>query len=67
MMDADDVANIKGWFELVRAAEERARETAEGRDMAIRRVLAAGAKIKEITDITGLSRARVYQIRDGRR
>jgi len=39
----------------------------EARDDAIRDALATGATVAGIVEATGLSRARVYQIRDRRR
>lgn len=41
----------------IRAAEEE-------RDPQIRAALKAGARVKDLTDLTGLSRARIYQIKD---
>lgn len=37
------------------------------RDNAVRKALAEGTPVREIVEHTGLSRERVYQIRDGRR
>ena len=37
------------------------------RDILIRKALAAGISAIELKELTGLSRARIYQIRDGRR
>lgn len=36
------------------------------RDIAIRDALTAGAKVAELVALTGLTRARIYQIRDGK-
>lgn len=40
---------------------------ARARDVDIRGALKAGASTVEIGGLTGLTRARIYQIRDGRR
>jgi hypothetical protein len=37
------------------------------RDVLVRQALNAGVSVIELTELTGLSRARIYQIRDGRR
>jgi hypothetical protein len=37
------------------------------RDAVVRRALAGRVPVREITALTGLTRARIYQIRDGRR
>jgi hypothetical protein len=37
------------------------------RDVLIKQALAAGVSVIELAGLTGLSRARIYQIRDGRR
>ena len=49
------------------AAEQAAEAARHDRDQAVRAAISAGARIVDITAITGLSRNRVYQIRDGRR
>lgn len=49
------------------AAEQAAEAARHDRDQAVRAAIFAGARIVDITAITGLSRNRVYQIRDGRR
>jgi hypothetical protein len=59
--------------ELAAAAQRKVAyaDIAEGSDEqfreAVRAALAANVPVKRITALTGLSRARVYQIRDGRR
>jgi len=50
-----------------RAARERADAAAHERDELIRRALAAGVRVAEIVQVTGLHRQRIYQIRDRRR
>jgi hypothetical protein len=42
-------------------------EAQEQQAVAIRAALTAGASVADITGVTGLSPARIYQIRDGRR
>lgn len=37
------------------------------RDELIRRAIAAGTPVKELATTTGMSLARIYQVRDGRR
>lgn len=49
------------------AAEQAVEAARHDRDQAVRAAISAGARIVDITAITGLSRNRVYQIRDGRR
>jgi hypothetical protein len=39
----------------------------EARNTAIKHALTTGASVAEIVAITGLTRARIYQIRDNRR
>lgn len=48
-------------------ADADATESQEQQATAIRAALAAGAAVADIATITGLSAARIYQIRDGRR
>ena len=48
------------------AAEAAAEAARHDRDQAVRAAISAGARIVDITAITGLSRNRVYQIRDRR-
>lgn len=50
-----------------RTADEVAAAARDAQSAAIRRAIAAGAPVTAITARTGLSVARVYQIRDGRR
>ncbi|MFD8687867.1 hypothetical protein [Streptomyces sp. NPDC059651] len=48
---------------VVRVLEEQGSE----RDLLIRKGLHAGIPVIELAELSGLSRARIYQIRDGRR
>lgn len=45
----------------------RHEEQLSRRDAALRKALSEGIAVREIAERTGLSRRRVYQIRDGRR
>ncbi|MEU7348369.1 hypothetical protein ABZ778_31590 [Streptomyces bacillaris] len=49
--------------QVVRILEEQGSE----RDLLIRKGLHAGIPVIELAELSGLSRARIYQIRDGRR
>lgn len=49
------------------AAEQAAGAARHDRDQAVRAAISAGARIVDITAITGLHRNRIYQIRDARR
>ncbi len=48
-------------------ADRRAAGWAQEQADSIRTALTAGVSVVEIAALTGLSRARIYQIRDGRR
>ena len=54
------VANIE-------AKKEALTEAVEGRDEQIRGMLRKGAMPTELGNLIGMTRARIYQIRDGRR
>jgi hypothetical protein len=49
------------------ASLDRQDERLSRRDNLLRKALAEGTPVREIVELTGLSRERVYQIRDGRR
>ncbi|MEU4154715.1 hypothetical protein [Streptomyces antimycoticus] len=51
----------------IAVAASRIGQAEEARDEAIRKALAAGHSVIAIANAAGLSRARIYQIRDGRR
>lgn len=55
----------------VMAARKRAQREVndldEQRDHYIRQAIASGARVAELAELTGLSRERIYQVRDGRR
>lgn len=57
---ADDLSRVA-------VAASRIGQAEEARDEAIRKALAAGHSVIAIANAAGLSRARIYQIRDGRR
>jgi hypothetical protein len=48
-------------------AQRLAEDVDQTRDHYIRRALKGGSSVAQLMEITGLSRARIYQIRDGRR
>lgn len=50
-----------------RAADEAAAVARDAQTDAIRRALTAGVPATRLRDATGLSLARIYQVRDGRR
>ena len=58
--DTDDLSRVA-------VAASRIGQAEEARDEAIRKALAAGHSAIAIAEHAGLSRARIYQIRDGRR
>ncbi len=41
-------------------------EVKQERDDRVRKLLAAGEKVQELVKVTGLTRARIYQIRDAK-
>jgi hypothetical protein len=51
----------------VAAATERHSRAAGERDNAIRAAIAVGVPVPTLVTVTGLSRSRIYQIRDGKR
>ncbi|MDO4610940.1 hypothetical protein [Corynebacterium sp.] len=61
--ELDILADTVTALDTAEAAAEAARHD---RDQAVRAAISAGARIVDITAITGLSRNRVYQIRDRR-
>lgn len=67
MITEENAATLKDWADATKADETTARKTAHGRDDAIRKALKIGAGVAEIVKLTGLTRARIYQIRDNRR
>jgi len=53
--------------DALRQAEEVVAEATRRRDDAVRRAIADGVPVASIAEQAGLSKARVYQIRDHRR
>ncbi|MGW2520502.1 hypothetical protein ACWC09_26505 [Streptomyces sp. NPDC001617] len=66
VLGAPDPSNMTELVDVAVAAS-RIGQAEEGRDRAIRAALAAGHSVIAIAGQAGLSRARIYQIRDGRR
>lgn len=58
---------LKDWADEVRRLDAASAKTAEGRDLAIREALGDGAGVVEIVKATGLTRARIYQIKKKRK
>lgn len=59
MITDENEAVLRDWAENVKTS-------VEGRNNAIRQLLATGATVAEVVKITGLTRARVYQIKAGK-
>ena len=57
MITDENAAILKDWTDNVKGS-------IEGRNLAIKQALSGEAKVAEIVAITGLSRGRIYQIRD---
>lgn len=55
MISAEDETTLKDWAENVKGS-------IEGRNKAIVHALKLGATVAELVTITGLTRARIYQI-----
>lgn len=53
--------------QAVEEARDMLKHAESERDKAIRAALDSGCEVKDIVPVTGVSRARIYQIRDGRR
>ena len=65
MLNAENVAILKDWADEVARLDVDRAVAAAGRDVAIRAALAM-AGVGEVVTVTGLTRARIYQIRDGK-
>jgi hypothetical protein len=63
----DGLAALGAMTRTIQDYKDCVDEAVEERDDLIRRLLAGGVAVKDIKAKTGLSRERVYQIRDGRR
>jgi hypothetical protein len=59
MISDENAAILKDWADNVKTS-------IQNRDKAIRHALKLGATVAEIVKLTGLTRARIYQIRDGK-
>lgn len=57
---------LADWAESVRDAEAAAKHNAKGRDKAIRKAIEQGVTVPRIVKATGLTRGRIYQIRDAK-
>lgn len=57
MISEENAATLKTWAESVKGS-------IEGRNAAIVHALENGATVPEIVELTGLSRGRIYQIKD---
>lgn len=63
MLEEDNAAVLKDWADESRRLESALRVNNEGRDGAIRHALKLGAGVGELVKVTGLTRARIYQIK----
>lgn len=66
ILGAPDPSNVSELVEVT-AAANRITKAEQDRDDKIRAAIAAGHPVIAIADAADLSRARIYQIRDGRR
>ena len=66
--DEQDLAELGDLRDRIALLEEELARIAEERDRIVRRLLAnAVVPVKDVAEAAGLTRARIYQIRDGRR
>jgi hypothetical protein len=65
--DPAEVIELRSAMQRYEAANNAAAEAERHRDDIIRRCLAAGMSVVRVMAVTGLSKPRIYQIRDGRR
>lgn len=66
-MTSPSIAKVVNAARMVREARRDASEAEEFLHDAIRQALAGGHRAVDIAEAASISRARVYQIRDGRR
>jgi hypothetical protein len=59
MITDENAATLKDWADNVKGS-------IAGRNAAIVQALKLGTSVAEVVKITGLTRARIYQIRDGK-
>lgn len=62
-----DLSAVADATQLRRTADAAAAAARAAQADAIRAALAAGVRVVDVVRVTGLSRERVYQVRDGRR
>ncbi|WP_157509577.1 hypothetical protein [Leifsonia sp. Root4] len=67
MIDEDDAETLAIHVALIEQRTAEVAEAVKGRDEQIRGMLAKGAKPTELGRLAGMSRERIYQIKDGRR
>ena len=67
MIDEYDAETLRLHLANISEKEEALAAAIKGRDDQIRGMLRKGAMPTELGAIAGMSRARIYQIRDGRR
>lgn len=66
--DEQDLAELGDLRDRIALLEEQVVRISEERDRIVRRLLAnAVVPVKDVAEAAGLTRARIYQIRDGRR
>lgn len=66
--DEQDLAELGDLRDRIALLEEQVARASEERDRIVRRLLAnAVVPVKDVAESAGLTRARIYQIRDGRR
>lgn len=66
--DEQDLVELGDLRDRIALLEEQVARISEERDRIVRRMLAnAVVPVKDVADAAGLSRARIYQIRDGKR
>lgn len=63
MLTDENAAILKDWADEVQRVELALSEAKAGRDAAIRGALSLGAGVGEIVSLTGLTRARIYQLK----
>lgn len=61
------LAEVEAADQAVTAAQELVSAAAERRSAAVRAALLAGVPVRVVADTLGVSRGRVYQLRDGSR
>ena len=66
-MTSPGIAKVSNAARMVREARRDVAEAEEFLQDAIRQALAGGHRTVDIAEAAGLSRARIYQIRDGKR